>query len=154
MQNPPPDQQDYGYSSPYSTPPPNAPLVTPPGRGPGGKSSTGLDANIAALLSYLLTWITGLIFFLIEKENRFVRFHAMQAILFGAAIFVISIVLSITLGVVSYVSWILGSLFSLAWLLLWLAFLVGWILCMIKAYQGQMFKLPIVGDMAEKIVNK
>ena len=78
----------------------------------------------------------------------------MQAILFGAAIFIISIVLSVTLGIVSYISWILGSLFSLAWLLFWLAFLVGWILCMIKAYQGQMFKLPIIGDIAEKIVNK
>jgi len=156
MQNPPPDQQQqgYGYNNPYGTPP-NAPLSTPQGGGtPGGKTSMGLDPNVAALLAYVLTWVTGLVFFLVEKENRFVRFHAMQAILFGAATFVVTIVLSIALGIISYVSSLLGMLASLIWLVVWAAFLVGWIMCMIKAYQGQRFKLPVIGDMAENIVNK
>lgn len=154
MQNPPPpNQQGYGYGTPYGTPP-NAPLSTPPGGGPGGKTSMGLDANIAALLSYVLTWLTGLIFFLVEKENRFVRFHAMQAILFGAGITVISIVLSIALGILGIISHILGLVGLLVWPVYGIAILIGWIICMVKAYQGQMFKLPIIGDMAENIVNK
>ncbi len=154
MQNPPPpNQQGYGYGTPYGTPP-NAPLSTPPGGGPGGKTSMGLDANIAALLSYVLTWLTGLIFFLVEKENRFVRFHAMQAILFGAGITVIGIVLSIVLGILGFISHILGLVGLLIWPVYMLAILIGWIICMVKAYQGQMFKLPIIGDMAENIVNK
>ena len=83
-------------------PPPNYPPPPPPGGGGVGKSSTGLDANVAALLSYILTWLTGLIFFLIEKESRFVRFHAMQAILLGVSFFVIWIVTSFVFLSASY----------------------------------------------------
>lgn len=152
MQNPPPDQQD--YRTPYNTPPSNAPLTAPPAGSQGGKTSMGLDANIAGLLAYALTWLTGLVFFLIEKENRFVRFHAMQAILFGASVTVIGIVLNIVLGIFAYVSTILALIASLAWLLFAVAFLIGWIMCMVKAYQGQIFKLPVIGDIAYNIVNK
>jgi uncharacterized membrane protein len=155
MQNPPPDQQGYGYGNSYGTPPPNAPLSTPPGSGgPNSKTSTGLDANIAALLAYVLTWVTGLVFYLLEKENRFVRFHAMQAILFGVSITALYIVLAIVTTAIGFVSGILASLVGLIGLLIPLLFLVGWILCMVKAFQGQMFKLPIIGDMAANIVNK
>jgi len=157
MQNQTPDKQDYGYDKTYSAPPPsatNASFSAATEIGMSDKTSTGLDANVAALLAYVLTWVTGLVFFLIEKENRFVRFHAMQAILFGAGLTVISIVLSVVLGVVTYISWVLGTLASLAWLVFSVAFLVAWVMCMVKAYQGKMFKLPVIGDMAEKIVNK
>lgn len=118
------------------------------------KSSTGLEPNVAALLAYVLTWVTGLIFFLIEKEDRFVRFHAMQAILFGVSTATISILVGIAIGVMTYLSAILGLLCLLAWLVCMLPFLAGWIICMIKAYQGQMLKLPLIGKMAEAIVNK
>lgn len=135
MQNP------QGYGSPSSG-------------APSGNSSTGLQPNIAALLAYVLTWVTGLIFFLIEKQNRFVRFHAMQAILLGAVVVVTQIVLTI-------IGWVLGNILGLFSLLtgllsfvVMIGFLIGWIFCMIKAYQGQMFKLPVIGDMAENIVNK
>lgn len=150
MQNPPPNQQNYG--TPYGTPT-NNPLATPPG-GATGKSSTGLDANVAALLSYVLTFITGLVFFLIEKDSRFVRFHAMQSILLGGAYLVVTVVFSIIQLMVAVVSGALAALFGLLWLLVMLGFFILWILCMIKAYQGQTFKLPIIGDMAESIVNK
>ena len=162
MQNPPPGQQNYG-SAPGV--PPSAPS---PGTSPTG---SGLDPKIAAALSYI--WIVGLIFFFIEKENKFVRFHAMQSILFGIANSVIMMVLAIiatiltvvfTIGAAAAsaagsggVGAIVGLFVWLIWLLFWvvaMVFLVGLILAAVKAYQGKKFKLPIIGNMAEKIVNK
>jgi len=104
-----------------------------------GKTSTGMQPNIAALLSYLLGFITGIIFYLIEKENKFVRFHAMQAMIAFGALFVLQIVL----GFIPVIGLILLPLVGIA-------SLVIWIILMIKAYQGEKFKLPIVGDIAEK----
>ncbi|HEX2270375.1 MAG TPA: hypothetical protein VHH35_12600 [Pyrinomonadaceae bacterium] len=126
------------------------------------KSSTGLDENVAALLSYVFTWVTGLIFFLMEKENRLVRFHAMQAILLGGSAIVIGIVLwvawVILLIIVTQISDVLTMLLNLVFFLLMLAFYVGlliaWIMCMIKAYGKQYFKLPVIGNMAEKFSTK
>jgi uncharacterized membrane protein len=107
-----------------------------------GKTSTGLEENVAGLLYYVLTWITGLIFLLIEKENNFVRFHAWQSIIvFGA--------LSIALFVLNYIpiiGWIISALLGM------LAFIL-WIVLMIKAYQGVKYKLPLAGDLAEKWVS-
>ena len=95
------------------------------------KSSTGLEENVAGLLCYVVGWITGLIFFLIEKDNKFVKFHAMQSIItFGACTI---------LGFIPIVNWFIG-----------IVALVLWILLMIKAYQGEKFKLPVIGDLAEK----
>ena len=123
-----------------------------------GKSSTGLDENIASLIAYLAGWVSGLIFFLIEKDSRLVRFHAMQSILlnvtFGVAavIFVVVIsVLVIVLGMISDSLAAIASLLSgLLWLVLGLGILLVWILCLIKAYGGTMYKLPIIGNYAEK----
>jgi uncharacterized membrane protein len=152
MQNPPPNQQDYGYNNPYATPT-SDPLA--PVSGAKGKSAVGdLDANIAALLAYVMTWLSGLVFYLMEKENRFVRFHAMQAILLGATIVVVLIVFSVIWTITAYISWILGSFFGLLGVLVWLVLLAAWIMCMVKAYQGQQFKLPLLGDIAENIINK
>jgi uncharacterized membrane protein len=122
------------------------------------KSSTGLDENIAALLSYIFGWVSGLIFFLIEKDSRLVRFHAMQSLLFnisvGVLAFVVWIVVFILLVVVSQVSdalsTIIGLLATLLWLVLIVGILIGWVLCLVKAFQGQYFKLPIIGNFAEK----
>src|SRR6185369_15280 len=89
MQNPPPVQVS-------SQPPAQA-----------GKSSTGLDENLAALLSYVFGWISGLIFFLIEKESRLVRFHAMQSVLLSGT----ACVLLILGWVLSLLNWvIIGSI--------------------------------------------
>ncbi|MFC1871340.1 DUF4870 domain-containing protein [Chloroflexota bacterium] len=103
------------------------------------KTSTGLAENVAGLLCYLGGWITGLIFFLIEKENKLVRFHAMQSIVVFGAITVASFILS----------WIpiVGAI--VAWLLSILA-LVLWIVLMVKAYQGAKLKLPWAGNLSEK----
>jgi uncharacterized membrane protein len=124
----------------------------PPLGSTAGKSSTGLDANIAALISYLAGWVSGLIFFLIEKESRFVRFHAMQSILLNVAIVALLIVVNIFGVILAMMR--LGLILVLLWPIVGLALLAAWIFCIIKAYQGQEFKLPLIGDMAAKIVNK
>ena len=103
------------------------------------KTSTGLNQNVAGLLCYLAGWITGLIFFLIEKENRFVRFHAMQSIITFGSLTVIFMIL----GFIPFVGWMLMPILAILQLILW-------IVLMVKAYQGQLFKLPMIGDMAEK----
>jgi uncharacterized membrane protein len=103
------------------------------------KTSTGLEENIAGLLCYVLGWITGLVFFLIEKENKFVRFHALQSII----VFGILSVASIVIGWIPFVGWVISALIGILALVLW-------IILMIKAYQGEKFKLPWAGDLAEK----
>ena len=103
------------------------------------KSSTGMNENLAALLSYVLGFITGIIFFVIEKESKFVKFHAMQSILVSAALMVLSFVL----GFIPFIGWI-------ALILLGPVSFVLWILLMVKAYKYVWFKLPVVGDIAEK----
>jgi uncharacterized membrane protein len=107
------------------------------------KSSTGMEENLAALLCYLLGFITGIIFFVVEKESEFVKFHAMQSIMAFGGLFILNIVL----GFIPIIGWAIG-------LLLNLASVVVWIVCMIKAYQGEKFKLPVIGDLAEKQIVK
>jgi uncharacterized membrane protein len=134
----------------------------PPVQTEQAKSSTGLDENIAALLSYVFGWVSGLIFFLIEKDSRLVRFHAMQSLLFnilvGVVIFVLWFVLFIFFLILSQISGVLSTVASLVSILLWvvisIAILVGWVMCLIKAYQKQYFKLPIIGNLAEKFSAK
>jgi uncharacterized membrane protein len=133
-----------------------------PPPGPAGKSSTGLDENIAALLAYVFGWVSGLIFFLIEKDSKLVRFHAMQSILFnlcvGVLCFIIWILFAIIYLIASQVAGAMGSLVgilgTLLWLVLSLGILIAWVLCLVRAYQGQYFKLPIIGNFAEKFSNK
>lgn len=124
-----------------------------------GKSAIGLDANLAAALGYIIG-ILGLINFLIEKENKFVKFHGIQSVLYsvgiGAVFTVLWIVLIIFGVILSAISDVLGLLMWLINTVLFLALLLaifgGLIYAAYKAYQGQMFKLPIVGNIAEKIV--
>ena len=106
------------------------------------KTSTGLEANVAGLLCYVLGWITGLVFILIEKENKFVRFHAMQSIIVFGAITVASIIFNL----IPFIGVFLGVLLSILALVLW-------IILMVKAYQGDKYKLPWAGELAEKQVS-
>ena len=109
-------------------------------------SGTNLEPNVAGLLCYLAGWITGLVFFLIEKDDDFVRFHAMQSIIVFGGLVIFYIIFGI-LMLVPILGWILFSL-------LWIATLILWILLMAKAYQGEKFKLPVIGDLAEKWSSK
>ena len=103
------------------------------------KTSTGLAANVAGLLCYVLGWISGLVFILIEKESKFVRFHAMQSIIVFGTLTIAGFIL----GLIPFAGIVLG------WLT-WLLGLVLWIALMVKAYQGTMYKLPWSGNLAEK----
>jgi uncharacterized membrane protein len=105
------------------------------------KTSVELDENVAGLLCYVLGWISGLVFFLIEKKNKFVRFHALQSII----VFGVLTVASIVFGWIPFIGWVIG------WII-WVLAIVLWILLMIKAYQGEKFKLPWAGNLAEKYV--
>ncbi|OGO59365.1 MAG: hypothetical protein A2025_01775 [Chloroflexi bacterium RBG_19FT_COMBO_47_15] len=103
------------------------------------KTSTGLDENVAGLLCYVLGWISGLVFFLIEKENKFVRFHALQSIIVFGVLFLAGFII----GWIPFIGWVI------AWII-WVLAIVLWIVLMIKAYQGEKFKLPWAGNLAEK----
>jgi uncharacterized membrane protein len=138
------------------------PVQTTPSAVQPAKSSTGLDENIAALLSYVFNWISGLVFFLIEKDSRLVRFHAMQSLILSVVFFVGSIALYIAWIVLAIIGALvhesLGALVGLVVGLIifvfFIACLIGWILGMIKAFQGQYFKLPVIGNFAEKFSTK
>ena len=126
------------------------------------KSSTGLDENVAALLSYILGWVSGLVFFLIEKDSRLVRFHAMQSLLLNVSAAIIAIALWIVFAILfvvsTQISGIVSTLITLLGTLVWLVFIIGIliavIMCLIKAYGRQYFKLPIIGNLAEKFSTK
>ena len=154
MQNPPSGQ---GYGSGTGKPQPSA----------SGPAAGGLDPKIAAAISYI--WIVGLVLYFMEKENRFVRFHAMQSILFGVANLVLMTVLVILAMILTVVFGVGGAaiggganaigaiLVFLIWIgvfLIVLVFIIGLVLAAVKAFQGKIFKLPIIGNIAEKIVNK
>jgi uncharacterized membrane protein len=146
-----PGYQQPGYQQPGYQPPYGQQQYNYQQPGTGGATSMGLQPNVAAGLSYVLGWITGIIFFLMEKQNRFVRFHAMQSILFFGGLTVLNIILNLIGGLdivlLSGVAQILGGLIGLVGF-------VGWIILMINGFQGKYFKLPIVGDYAEKYANQ
>ena len=106
-----------------------------------GQSSTGLSENIAGLLCYVLGWVSGIIFILLERESDFVRFHAIQSIVvFGA--------LSVVIGVLDWIpviGWVIAAGLGIVGFVLW-------IILMVKAYQGERYKVRWAGDFAEKWV--
>jgi len=114
---------------------------------PAVEEGPGIEENVAGLLCYILGWVSGLVFFLIDKRPS-VRFHAMQSIILFGAIFLLQLI------------FVWGGLFNsllgfgftnLLTSLLGLVTLVCWVLCMVKAAQGQRFKLPVIGDIAENL---
>lgn len=106
-------------------------------------SSTGIDPKVAGLLCYLGMFITGILFLALEKKSRFVKFHAMQSIL----VTLVLIVLNIVLGFIPIIGWLVGLLLSPLTFVLW-------IVLMVLALQGKWFKLPIIGDYAEKQITR
>jgi uncharacterized membrane protein len=138
----------------------------PPSGAPGGKTSLGLDSNVGAMLCYIANFlcclgvILSIVFLVTEKENRFVKFHALQALFLAAAQIVVGIIVSMLgllldfafdaagLGILSFFV-ILGLR-----LILLLIFVILWIVAGVKAYGGQWYKLPFIGDLAWNTVNK
>lgn len=124
-----------------------------------GKSAIGLDANLAAALGYPIG-ILGLINFFLDKDNKFVRFHGIQSVLYSAIVSVIFIAIWIFLAILgmimSQISGALAALVGILYLLVFLVFVIVWFGVLLysgyRAYQNETFKLPVVGNFAEKIV--
>jgi uncharacterized membrane protein len=110
------------------------------------KTSLGLEENLEGALCYVLGLVTGIVFLVLEKESKFVRFHAVQSIIVFGGLWILSFVL----GVAFSFSWALISLGFALTQLINLVALAIWIVCMYKAYKGEVFKLPVVGDIAER----
>ena len=105
----------------------------------GSVSSLNMPENIEAMLCYVLGWLTGIIFLILERKNRNVKFHAWQSIVtFGAFS-----ILSIILGLLPIIGWALNVLLSVLLLVLW-------IVLMVKAYNGEKWLVPVVGEIVEK----
>ncbi len=114
----------------------------------GKKTSMGLDENVEGALCYVIGFITGIVFLVMEKESKFVKFHAWQSILTFFALWVLNMIISALLGAI--LPW---SMFGIVTGLVSLVSLVGfiiWIVLILKAYQGEKYKLPVIGDIAEK----
>ncbi|OGC70664.1 hypothetical protein A3J33_02520 [candidate division WWE3 bacterium RIFCSPLOWO2_02_FULL_53_10] len=110
------------------------------------KTQIGLEENLTGALAYVLGFVSGIFFLLTEKENRFVRFHAMQSTVLTGGYFVLNFVI----GYIPVVN-VLWLVISVP---LGLALLVLWLYLMYQAYQGKEYKLPVVGDIAEKQLGK
>jgi uncharacterized membrane protein len=114
------------------------------------KATFGLDENVASAACYVLGWVSGIIFFLMEKDNKTVRFHAMQSILtFLPLTILIWVVNAIFFGAFMFGMW---GVWGLVITLIEIVLLILWLFLMIKAYQGEKFKVPVVGDIAENQV--
>ncbi len=129
---------------------------TPQGTGvatamsPAASTQSGMSENVAGLLCYLLGWVTGLIFYFIDKRP-FVRFHAAQSIVVFGGLTIIRIILAML-----FVSSGLAG-FSMGFGLLTLVSVLGfvlWVLLMVKAYQGEKFRIPLAADLADQIFGK
>jgi len=140
-----------------SVPQAPAPMQSQPDPMGLGTTSMGMAPNVAAGCSYIATWLTGLIFFLMEKQNKFVRFHAMQAICIGALGAVLGFVYSFliagaTAAAMASPNAAAGSMgiMGILFMLIMLAFFGLWVVCLIQAFTGKWFKIPIIGDLAMK----
>jgi uncharacterized membrane protein len=107
----------------------------------GAKTGTGLAPNVAGLLCYVLGWVTGIIFLILEKQDKSVRFHAMQSIVVFGAYTIVALVF----GWIPFIGWIISPILGV------IAFIL-WILLMVKAYQGQQWKVPFAGNFAESLL--
>lgn len=159
-------QQPQGPQPPPGSPPPN--WQQPPGQAPNpdpyglGPTSMGMAPTAAAALSYVFGWVTGLIFFLSEKTNKFVRFHAMQSIMLSVAATVIVIIWYVIVFMVfagsaattsGAVAAGAGTIFLIMSCLMWilmLGFFILWLICLIQAATGKWFKIPFIGGFAAR----
>jgi uncharacterized membrane protein len=121
------------------------------------KATFGLDENVASAATYVLGWITGILFFVMEKDNKTVRFHAMQSILTFLPLTILwwiigSIYSMMIFGAGAYGAVGMWGILSVISLLISIVVLLLWLFLMYKAYLGEKFKMPIVGEIAESQV--
>ena len=112
------------------------------------KSSTGMDAKVAILLAYIFSWIGGLVFYLIEKENRAVKWNALQALIIGICEVIVVIVFFAIFGWIPFV----GILFIvIGWLAL-VASLAFKIIAIVQAFQGKTYRIPGISKLTDKYI--
>lgn len=131
---------------------PSQPSETSPTPQPA--EGTGLEPNVAGALAYFLGALTGVLFLILDKDRPFVRFHAMQSILFSLAWFGLWIgllVLDVVLGAVPVVGWLLSLLLNL---ILALVGFILWLLFMYRAFQGEEWEFPFIGEHARRMARK
>jgi uncharacterized membrane protein len=131
-----------------SVPPPAASYVPP-----AQSVDTGLEENVAGLLCYSVGWVTGLVFFLIDKRP-FVRFHAAQSMVVFGGLTVLRVVLVLFLAASHGAGLMLFPLIGLLQMLLLLVGVILWVLCMVKAYQHELYRLPIAADIADNLCKR
>ena|SRR5271168_748114 len=121
-----------------------------------GAGSEGLQENVAGLLCYIFGWVTGLIFLLIDKRP-FVRFHAAQSIAFNIGVvalwFAFWIVVLLLTFITALLKFPIGFLTIFLWPVIGIGIFIGWIYVMVKAYGHEKYKLPIIGNIVERMVN-
>ena len=129
-----------------------APAASPQPGASTGAQTGGLDDNVAGLLCYLAGWITGVIFLVLQpyNQNKTIRFHAFQSIFVCVGLVAVYIVLGIVAAIMGMISSVLGGLIGMFIPLVGLASFGLWVYLMVAAYQGKKFKVPIIGEMAEK----
>lgn len=123
--------------------------------GENRQSSLGLDENVAGALCYVLGAITGIIFYILEKDSDFVRFHAVQSIIVFGALFILNTVvtmISASIYSVPLAGMVFAGVLGLVSTVIFLVALILWILLMVKAYQGDRYRVPIAGKYAERYV--
>ena len=142
------------------------PAGGPPSGAPGGKTSLGLSSNVGAMLCYIANFlcciglVLAVVFLITEKENRFVKFHALQSLFLALVQIVVCIIMGILTEILALILGMvhMGFLaFFLNWglgIILFIIFAIIWIIAGIKAYGGQWYKLPLVGNFAWNMVNK
>lgn len=119
---------------------------------PSISSTTGLADNLAGALAYVLGPLTGIFFLVVEKESRFVRFHAMQSVLVGVVLIIVNFVMNVFNAVLVRIP-LIGWLFALGLVMVvGLASLVLWLALMYAAYRGQEWELPVIGREARKLL--
>ncbi|MBM3706238.1 MAG: DUF4870 domain-containing protein [Actinobacteria bacterium] len=111
------------------------------------KSSTNLDPKVANLLAYLFSWLGGLIIWIMEKENRFVKWNALQALILGIIEVVAIVVISVILGLIPYIGWFFFS--WLGWLIAGVAWILA-IVAIVMGFQGKTFRIPGIAKLADK----
>lgn len=113
------------------------------------KNSLGMDEKMASWFAYLLSVVSAIMLLVTEKDNKTVRIHALQSLILGCVFIAVQIILSIIMAIVG---WGLGFWLFLSWVntLLWIAWLVLTVICIIRATQGDIFKLPLIYEQAEK----
>ena len=111
------------------------------------KSSTGLDPKVANLLAYLFSWLGGLIIWLIEKENKFVKWNALQALILGIIEVACAVVISTILGLIPYIGWFFFS--WLGWVLAGICWIFA-IIAIVTSFQGKTYRIPWVAKLTDK----